>query len=172
MIAAALLSFLPLPVLSAPQDFPVAVLPHRERHQVVNGILKERLDDLLPGLMRAAGLDMWIVANREYAEDPVYLTLVPEPVFAARRTTLLVFHDLGVDADSGQDLGVERLTVSRYGLGDFYASAWPDGGSDEEQWARLAEVVAERDPARIGIDTSRSWAAADGLSHEIGRAHV
>ncbi len=134
---------------------------------MVNGILKERLDDLLPGLMRAAGLDMWIVANREYAEDPVYLTLVPEPVFAARRTTLLVFHDLGVDADSGQDLGVERLTVSRYGLGDFYASAWPDGGSDEEQWARLAEVVAERDPARIGIDTSRSWAAADGLSHGL-----
>lgn len=142
-------------------DFPYAVLPHRERHAVVNEILVERLDELLPRLMREAGIDMWIVANREYAEDPVYLTLVPEPVFAARRTTLLVFHDRGEDA------GVERLTVSRYGLGDVYTSAWPEGGSDDEQWARLAELIAERDPERIGVNTSRHWAAADGLSHGL-----
>ena len=152
---------------SAPEDFPFAVLPHRERHAVVNEILRERLDELLPGLMREADLEMWIVANREYAEDPVYLTLAPEPVFAARRTTLLVFHDLGIDSETGNDLGVERLTVSRYGLGDFYSSAWPDGGSDDEQWGRLAEVVRERDPERIGVNTSRSWAAADGLSHGL-----
>lgn len=155
------------PAQAPAPDFPFAVLPHRERHGVVNDILRDRLDTLLPQLMREAKLDMWIVANREYAEDPVYLTLVPEPVFAARRTTLLVFQDLGVDGETGEDRGVERLTVSRYALGDFYASAWPDGGSDDEQWARLAEVVAERDPARIGIDTSRSWAAADGLSHGL-----
>lgn len=167
MIPAVLLPLLLSAAASAPQDFPVAVLPHRDRHAVVNDILLERLDGLLPKLMREAGLDMWIVANREYAEDPVYLTLVPEPVFAARRTTLLVFHDLGLDVATGEDLGVERLTVSRYPLGDFFASAWPDGGSDEEQWSRLAEVVGERAPARIGINTSRSWAAADGLSHGL-----
>ena len=153
--------------IPAGEDFPFAVLPHHERHAVVNDILRERLDDLLPQLMREADLDMWVVANREYAEDPVYLTLVPEPVFAARRTTLLVFHDLGIDPETGDDRGVERLTVSRYGLGEFYASAWPDGGSDDDQWARFAEVVEERDPARIGINTSRSWAAADGLSHGL-----
>ena len=152
---------------AGPADFPFAVLPHRERIEVVNDILRERLDDLLPRLMREARLDMWIVANREYAEDPVYLTLVPEPVFAARRTTLLVFFDRGVDAETGEDRGVERLTVSRYGLGDFYASAWPEGGSDDAQWARLAEVIAEREPERIGVNTSRSWAAADGLSHGL-----
>ena len=45
--------------------------------------------------MRTSDLDMWIVINREYNEDPVYLTLVPEPVFAARRTTILVFTDRG-----------------------------------------------------------------------------
>ena len=142
----------------------LAVLPHRERPAIVNRMLRTRLDTLLPGLMRAAGIDLWIVANREYAEDPVYLTLVPEPVFAARRTTLLVFHDRGVDPATGEDRGVERLTVSRYALGEFYAAAWPEGGSDEAQWARLAEVVRERAPRRIGVNTSQHWAFGDGLS--------
>jgi len=137
---------------------PLAILPHRERADAVNRMLRERLEDLLPKLMRECGLDMWLVINREYAEDPVYLTLVPEPVFAARRTTILVFFDRGAES------GVERLTISRYALEGFYASAWEEGGSDDEQWARLAEVVAERDPARIGVDTSEHWAFADGLS--------
>lgn len=137
---------------------PHAVLPRRERPAVVNRILRHRLEELLPGLMRATGIDLWLVINREYAEDPVYLTLVPEPVFSARRTTILVFHDRGPDE------GVERLTVSRYALGDFYESAWPEGGSDDEQWQRLAELLRERDPRRIGVDTSTHWAFGDGLS--------
>ncbi|MHC4375996.1 MAG: M24 family metallopeptidase [Planctomycetota bacterium] len=135
-----------------------AVLPYRDRAEVENRILRDRLDNLLPTLMREAGLDMWLVICREYAEDPVYLTLVPSPVFAARRTTILVFNDLG------EEEGVERLTVSRYGQGDFYNSAWEEGGSLDEQWARLAEIVAERDPERIGINVSDGWATADGLS--------
>ena len=134
-----------------------AVLPHRERAAAINRILRQRLDSLLPRLMRESGLDMWIVINREYNEDPVYLTLVPEPVFAARRTTILVFFDRGPEE------GVERLTVSRYGLGDHYQTAW-SGGAADEQWLRLAEIVTERDPQRIGINTSEHWAFGDGLS--------
>jgi hypothetical protein len=133
------------------------VLPQRARPEVVNRLLEDRLDRVLPALMREAGLDMWVVINREYAEDPVYLTLVPEPVFAARRTTMLVFHD------RGPDRGLERLTVSRYPLGTLYAAAW-NGGSDEDQWRTLAAIVAERQPRRIGINTSRDWAFGDGLT--------
>ncbi|HSN69371.1 MAG TPA: M24 family metallopeptidase [Thermoanaerobaculia bacterium] len=134
-----------------------AVLPQRARVDAVNRALRERLDTILPAVMRESGIDMWLVINREYAEDPVYLTLVPEPVFAARRTTMLVFFD------RGPEKGIERLTVSRYGLGDFYQSAWT-GGTDEEQWTRLAEVIAERNPKKIGIDVSRDWAFGDGLT--------
>ncbi|MCZ6650163.1 MAG: Xaa-Pro aminopeptidase, partial [Acidobacteria bacterium] len=131
-------------VISAPP----AVLAQRLRVTPVNEMLQDRLDNLLPTLMRETGLDMWLVINREYMEDPVYLTLVPEPVFAARRTTMLIFHDRGTEA------GVERMTVSRYPLGDFYASAW-DGGSDDDQWERLATLIREKDPRRIGINVSR-----------------
>lgn len=138
-----------------------AVLPHQDRAEVENRILRDRLDNLLPQLMREAGLDMWLVICREYAEDPVYLTLVPSPVYAARRTTILVFHD------RGEEQGVERLTVSRYGQGDFYTSAWEEGGTLDEQWSRLGEIVAERDPQRIGVDVSDVWPAADGLSSSL-----
>ncbi len=139
---------------------PGAVLTERQRIEPVNRVLHHRLDHLLPRLMREAGIDLWLVINREYAEDPVYLTLVPEPVFAARRTTMLVFHDRGAEQ------GVERLTVSRYGLGELYESAW-EGGDLDQQWARLAAIVAERNPRRIGIDVSRHWPVADGLTASL-----
>ena len=94
---------LAVPLLAQP-----AVLPERARPAAVNAMLKDRLDNLLPALMRETGIDMWLVINGEYAEDPVYLTLVPDPTFAARRTTMLVFFDRGAEK------GVERLTVNRY----------------------------------------------------------
>ncbi|HUF77313.1 MAG TPA: M24 family metallopeptidase [Thermoanaerobaculia bacterium] len=143
---------------------PGAVLPWRERAAPVNEMLEERLRDLLPRLMREAGIDLWLVINREYAEDPVFLTLVPEPVFAARRTTMLVFHDLGTG--EGGDRGVELLSVSRYPQGPPYQAAW-EGGDEEAQWRGLAEVVRERDPQRIGIDVSRDWPVADGLTASL-----
>lgn len=139
---------------------PGAVLPERARVEAVNKVLKDRLDNLLPRLMREAGVDMWLVINREYAEDPVYLTLVPEPAFAARRTTILVFFDRGAEK------GLERLTVSRYPLRGFYEAVW-EGGDLDQQWKRLGEVVRERNPKKIAIDVSRNWAFADGLTHGL-----
>jgi hypothetical protein len=97
------------------------LLPH-ERVEPENRILTERLERLLPALMSEAGLDMWVVVNREYAEDPVYFTLVPQPSFAARRTTMLVFN-------RAPDGTVERIAVNRYPLGSPYKSAWSGGGS-------------------------------------------
>ena len=137
-----------------------AVLPLRERVAPVNEILTDRLETLLPRLMREVGIDMWLVINREYVEDPVYLTLVPEPVFAARRTTMLVFFDRGEDA------GLERLTVSRYEQKGYYESAW-EGGSDDDQWKRLGQVIAERNPQRIGVNTSLDWSFGDGLTASL-----
>ncbi len=137
-----------------------AVLAERDRVAPVNEILEDRLDTLLPGLMREAGLDMWLVMNREYAEDPVYFSLVPEPVYAARRTTMLVFFDRGPDE------GLERLTVNRYPFRSLYESAWK-GGDLDAQWRGLAEVIQERAPRRIGINVSRDWPVADGLTASL-----
>lgn len=139
-------------------SMPVLLAPEA-RVEVENRILEERLESLLPRLMKETGLDMWLVLSREYAEDPVYFTLVPQPSFAARRTTLLAFY---LRADGT----VERLAVNRYPLGGPYESAW-SGGDLDEQWQALGRLVTEREPRRIGINVSRDWPIADGLSHAL-----
>lgn len=137
------------------------VLSFKQRVEPINAMVVDRLDNLLPKLMREADLDMWLVINREYGEDRLFYTLVPQPTFAARRTTLLVF----AKKDDGT---VERFSVSRYPIGSVYPTVW-DGGSKTEQWERLAEVIAQRDPKRIGINISEDWALADGLSVGLHR---
>jgi Xaa-Pro aminopeptidase len=102
---------------------------------------------------------MWLVINREYAEDPVYFSLVPQPSFAARRTTMLVFHRKA-------DGSVDKLSVNRYPLGAPYESAWA-GGDLAEQWKALGALIAEREPKRIGINVSREWPVADGLTQGL-----
>lgn len=143
--------------LQSASDF--SVLASRDRVNVENTILKERLDALLPQLMAETNMDMWLVINREYAEDPVYFTLVPQPTFAARRTTMLVF-------SRKADGSVERLSVNRYPFGEPYTAAW-SGGNLAEQWQALANVITERNPQRIGINVSTDWAVADGLTKAL-----
>jgi hypothetical protein len=136
-----------------------AVLPQRERIAPENAMLTERLEQLLPQLMAEQNLDMWLVLNREKAEDPVYFTLVPQPSFAARRTTMLVFNRL-------TDGTIEKLTVNRYPLGAPYTAAW-QGGSLDEQWQALADLIVSKDPKTIGINVSKEWPVADGLTSAL-----
>lgn len=126
-----------------------AVLAPRDRVEPENRMLQERLDTLLPRLMQESGLDMWLVIAREYAEDPVYFTLVPQPSHAARRTTMLIFHRQPDDR-------VQRLSINRYPFGDPYESAW-SGGDLDAQWKALGELIVARDPQRIGINVSEQW---------------
>lgn len=144
-------------VIASAADY--SVLPPRARIEPENRMLIERLDQLLPRLMAETELDMWLVINREYAEDPVYFSLVPQPSFAARRTTMLVFHRT-------PEGGVDKLSVNRYPLGAPYESAWA-GGDLAEQWKALGALIAERKPERIGINVSREWPMADGLTQGL-----
>lgn len=139
---------------------PPTILSPRDRVPVINNLLNDRLDNLLPGLMKESGLDMWLVIHREYSEDQLFFSLVPQPTFAARRTTILVFYN---NPESKQ---VERFSVSRYAIGNVYPTRWK-GGSLDDQWQRLNEIITELDPKTIGINTSKSWALADGLTRGI-----
>jgi Xaa-Pro aminopeptidase len=132
------------------------ILPLRLRAEVRNGWLKQRLETVLPEIMRREDLDMWIVVAREYNEDPVIMTLLPEPMMYARRRTILVFH-------LKDDGTLERLVLSRYGIKDFYEGVWdPD---EEEQYDCLGRIVKERAPKAIGINISETFAFGDGLTH-------
>ena len=141
--------------ISASSDGPV-ILPMRERSAVIDRLLEERFELVIPELMRREGIDMWVIAAREYNEDPVIETMLPATLLAARRRTILVFFDSG----EGE---VERLAVARYNIGNSFASAW-DPDEQPDQWARLAEIIEERNPSRIGVNTSSTFALADGLT--------
>ncbi len=143
----------PLPTLDA---YASRMLPLRAQAEVRNGWLRERLDTLMPELMKRANIDMWLVVAREYAEDPVIMTLLPEPAMSARRRTILMFF-------KRPDGKVERQTLHRYGYGDFYSSAWDP--AKEDQFICLARMVAERNPKRIGLDTADEFPFGDGLTH-------
>ncbi len=132
------------------------ILPERERAQVMNDWLKWRLDNIIPELMRREGIDLWLVINREYNEDPVYMSLVPEPVMAARRTAVLMFHD------QGKDKGVQRLSGGYYGMKGWYEGTWED--KSKKQFESLAETIKELDPKKIGINMSHTYRFGDGLT--------
>lgn len=144
------------PVATLSPDMPDIYTP-REQAEIRDRWLGERLETIVPALMRENGIDMWILVAREYMEDPVVSTMLNATSLRARRRTILVFFD------PGDGKGLERITVSRYGLGEFFQSAWvPEDQPD--QWARLAEIVAERDPEKIALNVSSLSAFADGLT--------
>jgi len=132
------------------------ILPEKQRVALRNEWLRWRLDNIIPMIMRREGIDMWLIINREYNEDPVYMSMMPEPTMSARRTSILIFNDRGAQA------GVERLTGSYYGTGDWYKGTWTDKKKD--QFDSLAEFIKSRNPQKIGIDVSEHWYFGDGLT--------
>ena len=127
-----------------------------ERATVINNLLEDKITTLLPNIMREEGLDMWLIISREYNEDPVIKTMLPATWLAARRRTILVVFD------KGGDEGLETLAIARYNVGETFKSAW-DKDEQPDQWARLKEIIEERDPKTIGINQSEHWQHADGL---------
>ena len=142
--------------------------------------LETRLKTVLPSLMRANGIDMWVVPMREYAEDPVFSSLVSPTTFSARRRTIYVLFDKCSSSgrvDPGDGSCLERIALggsSQGGVFEARRSTAPVeaavGGRQaelwgDEQWAVLKAVVEERNPRVIGIDYSRVFAFTDGLTH-------
>jgi len=137
--------------------------PLREQASIQQEWLKLRLERNLPVLMRKHGAQMWIVACREYAEDPAFFSLVSATVFAARRTTIYVFYDRGADQP------LERLALGGESNGGLYTVYRdPDSANreiyGETQWQLLRKLVDERHPTTIAIDISPVHAFSDGLT--------
>jgi Xaa-Pro aminopeptidase len=142
---------------------PPRLPPMREQDRIRQEWLKARLERVLPPLMRRHGVAMWIVACREYNEDPAFFSLVSPSILAARRRTILVFNDRGLEE------GVERLTLGGASSGGLYkVYRDPDSQGRElmgaAQWNLLRRLVDERKPATIAIDVSHTHAFSDGLS--------
>lgn len=132
-------------------------LSMEERAEVVDGWLEERVQLVLPAIMRRANVDMWIIIAREYNEDPVIKTLLPATWQSARRTTMLIAYD------PGGDQPLETFGMSRYNTGNLFKTMW-NKEEQPDQWQALAEMIESKNPKKIGINKSETFALADGLS--------
>ena len=133
------------------------ILPERDRASLIDKILAERFDHVLPDIMERTGIDMWILITREYNEDPVVKTMLPATWLNARRRTILVF-----DYDPTK-FKVEKLAVARYNIGDNITSAW-DKEKEPNQWKALLNLIEARNPQKIALNYSDDFGIADGIS--------
>ena len=132
------------------------ILPEKERALLKDEILEDRFKNLLPGLMEDANIDMWLLISREYNEDPVLKTMLPATWLNARRRTIIVFYR------NKKEKIIERLAVARYNIGKSLQSSW-DKEKEPSQWKALVDIIASRNPDKIGINFSKHFALADGL---------
>lgn len=152
-----LMSASPMITAQTRSDITPHILNMQERAGVIDRWTEDKLDTLVPELMRREGIDMWVLVAREYNEDPVLLTMLPATWQSSRRTTILLFFN------PGDDQPVERMAVARYNIG-FFETQWsPDEQPD--QWARFGAIVEEKNPESIAVNYSDDFALADGISH-------
>lgn len=142
--------------------FPVSaqqyhILSQKEQAEVIDTWLNDKIDNVLPELMRREGIDMWLIVSREYNEDPVIRTFLPASWLAARRRTMLLLYD------QGEGKGIEKLAVARYDVGEAFKKAW-DPENEPDQWKQLSMLIQQRSPGKIGINKSPDYGHADGLN--------
>ena len=134
----------------------------KEQYAIKDQCLKERLEIILPQVMEDADVDMWIVASKEYHEDPTFKAMVPAEYLTARRITMFAFSK---EAD-----GIHRYSLSMpdKSVAKFYESKWQFG--KEDQMVALKRLIEEKDPKRIALNMSKEFAVCDGFS--IGLYHM
>lgn len=156
------LSLLSPAVAAEPAVHPLPTL--REQAEIQQAWLTERLTEILPRVMRAHGIDLWLLSMREYAEDPVFGSITSATTFAARRRSIYVLHDRG-----GEE-GVVRLALGgsdQGGLFTAYKDPDPEieGGElvGDTQWNLLRKLLDEAQPRKIALNIDPVHAFSDGL---------
>jgi len=133
------------------------ILGEQQRAELIDELLADRLNNLLPSLMQRSGLDMWIIISREYNEDPILKTMLPGDWHAARRRTILVFYN------PGNNQPVEKLAISRYDVGKTIKASW-DMKKYPDQWDQLVALINQFNPKKIALNYSSDFGHADGLT--------
>ncbi len=129
--------------------------------EVLRLIRNEKLDLILPGVMRDNKVDMWIHVTRNGDPDPLAENF-------GSTSGYLIFTDLGDQIERaafGSAGAVENIDVR--GSRDIARAiaGYDFRTQDFSAYDELRDFVAERDPQTIAVNTSRWLAIADGISH-------
>ena len=130
------------------------ILDLKDQATVIDEIQKDRLENLLPQLMKRHNIDMWVLITREYNEDPIVKTFLPPTWLNARRRTIIVF--------SLKEGVFKSAAITRYPFGNLIPSVW-DKEKEPDQWKALAKYIKFQNPKIIAVNTSENYALADGL---------
>jgi hypothetical protein len=133
------------------------ILPQRDQAAVVHGLIKGRLETILPAAMRESGFDMWLIICQEDNPDPIFSTMCPMNTWCPI-LQMLIFFDTGTE--------IERINLSMTDMQGLFQQPWK-GTNHSEQWAMLAKAVKERAPKRIGINIGSIQWAAGGLTQNL-----
>jgi len=123
----------------------------RQRWEIMNQIRRDKFDIILPKVMRENKIDMWITVMREGNYGPLYDDLGGGYV---SDFGYYIFSDRGGDRIERIVLGIDGYEIQKCGAYDVFGPA-----------EDLQKIVKERDPRRIGINTSERIGAADSLTH-------
>ncbi len=136
------------------------ILTMREQAAVMDDILKDRLQNMIPRLLRETGYDMWLVLCREYNEDPVFSTLTPFLMQNASRLCCLIF-------SLSKDGKYEALNLSRPNgaLSPYYTHCYDP--KTQTQYEAIVKAVKDRGAEKIAVNVSPHCAMGDGLSHQL-----
>ena len=66
------------------------IMNMKARSELIDAILVERFETVLPDIINPTGIDMWVIMSREYNEDPVLKTMLPRHGFRLDVTPCLL----------------------------------------------------------------------------------
>ncbi len=139
------------------------LLPWTEQLSVREAWLQTRYD-MLPEMMRRHGIDMWIVVNEEFNNDPLTEYVAPPRPYAGNR-------DIFIFIDTGDEASVRKVALTGYeeeNLARFFdlAQFKPDPNNPRKPEEVLTELYQQYQPEAIGLGTGGSRGISRSLTHD------
>jgi len=119
----------------------------RTQWEELNQVRRDKFNVVLPQVMRENQIDMWIIVMKGGNPDPLSMDL-------GGSSGYFIFTDRGGDRIERAVLGGGGSLLRQCGAYDIFESS-----------GKLKDFIEERDPKRVGINTSDKIAVADGLTH-------
>jgi Xaa-Pro dipeptidase len=134
----------------------VRLLPWSQQIQVRESWLSKRHDMLLR-MMRARAIDMFLVVNEEFHNDPLTEYIAPPRLYAGNR-------DIFIFIDHGPE-GLKKIALTRYteeNLKRFFESS----EDPRPQEKVLADIYAKYKPKKIALSIGGSRGVTRSLTHD------
>lgn len=149
------------PTSAAEAPAPVFRTPgSRERFEIQKAIVLEKLDTALLPAMRAHGVDMWIVLDRENHSDPMHAELGGG--YSGVRGAFIYFDNGGPKPErifyGSHEQPANSVITQVYDEKSYY------GYSKEGLSPLLKAAVEKRNPKKIAVNTSFTVPDLDGLT--------